>query len=204
MSKTLATVSMGCGCAPEIKKLFSYVTEWEPDLDYDAILFEGGSDIDPSLYNSKNIATYSQGQSKRDRIEAAIMQDAIDKKALIIGICRGAQLACALAGGKLVQDVNGHQGHHTIETYMGNTFDVSSVHHQQMYPWDVEHTILAWSKTQQSNHFIGDSLNLQKHIKEPEAVFFPKINALAFQWHPEWAYTPEELEFTLAEIAEKL
>jgi len=201
--KILATVPLGTGVAREIKDLFDITIRWTPDAEYDAILFEGGSDIHPSLYNNPNTHSHvNDTPSRRDEIEVTAMKDAIQKKALIIGICRGAQLACALAGGKLVQHVNHHGGSHNVLTETNESFLVSSVHHQQMYPWEVDHELLAWSA--ESDIYLGHEINETNAYNEPEAVFFPKINALAFQWHPEWAASPEELDYTINQIKEKL
>lgn len=196
---------LGTGVADEIAGLFDNVVSWKPGIEYDAILLEGGSDIHPSIYNDNNVATHAGNDlSNRDKVEVQAMTDAIKQKALIIGICRGAQLACAVAGGKLVQDVSNHQGSHDVTTSDGKSFRVSSVHHQQMYPWAVDHDLLAWSPKHHSNHYIGDELNEDSHVVEPEAVFFPKINALAFQWHPEWYASQGEIDFTITKIKEKL
>ena len=194
---------MGTGVAREIKDLFDVTIEWSPNAVYDAILFEGGSDIHPSIYNNPNThSSVGDMPSRRDVFEVNAMKDAIKKKALIIGICRGAQLACALAGGKLVQHVNHHGRSHSVSTTDETIFNVSSVHHQQMYPWDIEHDLLAWSA--QSDVFLGHEIDEDLVYTEPEAVYFPQINALAFQWHPEWAASTEEIDYTINKIKEKL
>jgi len=205
LSKTLATVPMGTGVASEIAELFDNVITWNQDANYDAILFEGGSDIHPKIYGAENTDSgVGNDLSHRDKVEIKAFKDAINKKALIIGICRGAQLACALAGGKLVQHVNRHGGEHNVTTKTGDVFKVSSVHHQMMYPWDIEHTLLAWSSEKRSDVYKGYQLDEAKHVVEPEACFFPQIKALAFQWHPEWAASNEELDFTISHIKDKL
>jgi len=202
---TLATVPMGTGVAEEIAAMFDNVVQWSPELKYDAILFEGGSDIHPSLYNDPNTDSFvGDMPSRRDLFEVEAFKDAVRKRALVIGVCRGAQLACAMAGGKLVQHVNNHGGAHPVVTADGKQFDVSSVHHQQMYPWDVEHDMLAWSADQYSDCYKGANINYAKHQVEPEAVYFPQIRALAFQWHPEWYASSGEIDFTLRKIKEKL
>ena len=203
--KTLALVGLGTGCADEICDLFDNVINWQPGTVYDAIHFEGGADIHPSLYNSKNTHSHvGDGLSARDLVEKLAMEEAITKKALIIGSCRGAQLICAMAGGKLVQDVTNHTREHITTTHDGLHIKTTSVHHQQMYPWDVEHELLAWSSDILSNHYLGDGIDPEKIKVEPEACYFPKINALAFQWHPEWAASKGELDFTLSCIKERL
>ena len=202
---TLATVPMGTGVANEIAALFDNVSRWSSDLKYDAILIEGGADIHPSIYNNPNTDSHvADSPSRRDLLECEAINDAIRKGALIIGVCRGAQLACAMAGGKLVQHVNNHGGSHPVVTNDGKSFDVSSVHHQQMYPWDVEHEMLAWSADRYSDCYRGHDINMEKHQIEPEAVFFPTIKALAFQWHPEWYASKGEIDFTISKIKEKL
>lgn len=203
--KVLATLPLGTGCAKSIKALFGKVVQYEPGIEFDAIVFEGGSDIHPSIYNCVNTHSgVGQSLSKRDEVEIAAMEDAIEQGALIIGICRGAQLACAMAGGKLVQHVDGHGGSHLVRTDENQEFLISSVHHQQMYPWDVEHDLLAWSKDNRATNYLGDNIDKDKHRVEPEACYFPEINALAFQWHPEWPASEEETNFTVARIKEKL
>lgn len=203
---TLAVVRMGTGVAKDICNLFDNVIKWTPGLEYDAIHFEGGSDIHPSFYNSKN--THSDADdtlSNRDIIEQLAIKEAIAQKALIIGSCRGAQLACAFAGGKLVQDVTNHNtGPHIVTTNDGLHIKTTSVHHQQMYPWDVDHELLAWTTNPLSDHYLGDGVDSSKIAVEPEAVYFPQIHALGFQWHPEWACSDGELDFTLMQIQTKL
>lgn len=117
---------------------------------------------------------------------------------LIVGICRGAQLGCALSGGILVQHTTGHGHSHRITTIDGETFIASSLHHQMMYPFDVEHKLLAWSTRPQSEEYRGISEDEWKKwprkvydelksedIIEPEIVWFPKTKCLAIQGHPE-------------------
>jgi gamma-glutamyl-gamma-aminobutyrate hydrolase PuuD len=203
---TLALVRNGTGVAEEICDLFDDVITWKPGVDFDAIHFEGGADIHPSMYGVLNTHRHvGKDMSSRDLIERAAMIEAMNKKALIIGSCRGAQLACAFAGGKLVQDVTDHSnGPHTVTTHDGLTIRTTSVHHQQMYPWEIEHELLAWSTDPRSNHYLGDEIDPTKVVVEPEACYFPQINALAFQWHPEWACSSGEIEFTINEIKKRL
>lgn len=116
----------------------------------------------------------------------------------IVGICRGAQLGCALSGGILVQDVDGHGFSHRITTVDGDEFMASSLHHQMMYPWDVNHKLLAWSSTPRSPDYQGITEDewlkwprkMYEELKnedviEPEIVYFPDLKCLAVQGHPE-------------------
>lgn len=156
----------------------------------DALLIWGGEDISPSLYGesvaSETHAT--ENLSRRDMDEVRACLNAIDAGKPIIGICRGAQLLCALAGGKLVQHVSGHGMSHQIRTYDQKMMRTTSVHHQMMWPWAVKHRILAWADEKRSNVYVFNKehrLATTVHL-EPEVVWFPEIKGLAIQGHPEF------------------
>lgn len=166
----------------------------------DCLVVWGGADISPSLYNKKvsSMTGADMIPSYRDKFEWHFMQQAIGLGIPIIGICRGAQMLCAAAGGKLVQDVDNHAvgRTHEIRTYDGKTLNVNSLHHQMMYPWGVEHELIAWapeklSKDRAGNPNYTDVNEAGEDIQievpcEPEFVYFPKIKGFAIQWHPEF------------------
>lgn len=164
------------------------------DLDScDAIVIWGGGDISPSLYGSERIHNSGPKEpSPRDLLEWHLIREAYERKIPMIGVCRGAQLMCAFAGGKLIQHVNGHNGSpHPIQTYDGKTFLMNSYHHQMMYPYDVKHELLAWCEQPLSNVYLPDNTVesaklFTKQVKEPEVVYYPQINAMTVQGHPEW------------------
>lgn len=193
---TLGHVGMGTGEVEPFDQRFDggmlvNAKAIENGCDIDALVIWGGEDISPSIYGDA-VSRYTHAPavpSRRDRIEMDACQAAIERGIPIIGVCRGAQLACALAGGRLIQHVNGHSGSHMMETSEGPTVRTSSVHHQMMYPWDVDHQLLAWSEDNRSNVYIigNDETDPEMVNKcEPEVVWFPKIKALAIQGHPEF------------------
>ena len=151
------------------------------------LIIWGGSDIHPSLYGRENVRSYvDAGPSRRDIAEYNLMIRAVELKMPIVGVCRGAQMACALAGGILIQHVNGHGWAHHITTSDGRKVMTSSLHHQMMYPWNVEHTLLAWASPSQSKMYLGITDDELLRIEvEPEVVWFPTIHCLAIQGHPE-------------------
>lgn len=153
-----------------------------------ALILWGGEDISPSIYNEipSKFTNASIELSTRDRQEIALAERAMELGILIIGICRGAQLMCALAGGKVVQHVENHHRSHKITLKDGNKITTNSIHHQMMYLKNVEHDLLAFSK--ESNVYYGESKNhIYKDIKkEPEIVYIPKTNSLCIQGHPEF------------------
>ncbi len=151
----------------------------------------GGEDIHPSIYKRPIEGSHVRGEgpSHRDAVEMALVEEATKLNMPIYGVCRGAQLLCALAGGVLIQDVSGHAGSpHLIEFVDGLQMPVSSLHHQMMYPWDVEHELLAWSNPR-STRYIGVSHEEETKIKvEPEIVWFPKLRGFGIQGHPEFMH----------------
>lgn len=172
----------------------------------DILVVWGGSDISPSLYNrdvSKRTGA-SDRPSRRDAIEWAMMQQAQVLGIPIIGVCRGAQMLCALAGGFLIQDVTNHFSNHAVVSYDGAEFYTNSIHHQMLYPFDVEHEMLVKSKEKRSEHYLDVDTEIFVP-EEPEFVYFPKVKGFAIQWHPE-AMGPEcvATQFIFQEIEKRL
>jgi gamma-glutamyl-gamma-aminobutyrate hydrolase PuuD len=115
------------------------------------------------------------------------MQRASELGIPIVGVCRGAQMLCAHAGGFLIQDVRGHAtGHpHTATTDEGIEIVVNSYHHQMLYPFEVEHEMWAECKDALSPYHLDVDTDIPVPT-ETEMVYFPKVKGFAVQWHPEW------------------
>lgn len=159
--------------------------ELRPD---DMLVVWGGEDISPALYNKavSSMTGATEIPSRRDRIEWGLMQRAKELGVPIIGVCRGAQMLCALAGGFLIQDVDNHAGGgHNVETFDGYEFKVNSYHHQMLYPFDVEHEMIASVNKPLSPYHLDVDSFIKMDV-EPEFVYFPKVKGFAIQWHPEW------------------
>jgi putative glutamine amidotransferase len=174
-----------------------------------ALVLWGGADISPAIYGerpgSKTGADINL--SSKDQLELQLAGQAIKLGIPIIGICRGAQMACALAGGKLVQHVDNHTKDHFIATDEGKTVKTTSLHHQMMFPWETDHKLIAWSSPDIATVYKGapneeaegdvDVVFPEKvDHKEPEIVYFPGIKALAIQGHPEFIHN-EKHEFVV-------
>lgn len=152
-----------------------------------ALIVWGGADIDPNLYGHKSSKLTSTG-GVRDFLEWNLMCRAKELGIPIIGVCRGAQMLCALAGGSLYQHTTGHAGrNHLVETYDGEIFTTNSIHHQMLNLSGTNHELLAWSKDRLSDTYIveDDMTAENPPEKEPEFVFFPDVLGFAIQWHPE-------------------
>lgn len=213
---------------------FSYATPWRELYDpvgadkrysllenikkADCVLFTGGSDVSPWMYGQKKLIT-TFTHEERDRLEEVVFKLCIDHKRPTLGICRGAQLACVMAGGELIQDVHGHTGGHDMTTSDGVVLHTSSLHHQMMLLGDTPHKLLAWSNKRSSHYLVGPSVAYEGVLepikletayadgKEPEVVYFPEINSLGIQGHPEMLYEErdkETLQWFRAQVKEFL
>lgn len=153
-----------------------------------ALVVWGGADIHPSYYGHPQHPTTHAG-GMRDKLEWSLMNEAVDRGIPIIGVCRGAQMLCALAGGWLIQDCQDHAGRgHFIRTYDESFLHANSLHHQMMAGLEnVEHELVAWAEGQRGAPYgyKDGQVYENKDFKEPEFVFFPKVRGYAIQWHPE-------------------
>ena len=177
----------------------------------DAFLLWGGTDIHPSYYKTgpNKFSGAPMLPSNRDKWEWAAMKYCKANKIPIIGVCRGAQFICAFAGGKLIQHCDGHgNGRHAVLDIADDYYDVTSSHHQMMDVTGTRHELVAWTAPALSSFYYGETNETPKEIemglstgkfREPEVVFFPDINALAIQGHPEWCV--EDSKFVKKSLA---
>lgn len=166
----------------------------------DVVSFGGGADIHPSIYNHRNVASgVGVAPSRRDFNEVLAFNLARDLGVPILGICRGAQLACAMAGGYLIQDVSNHAGrnHPIVDLRDRAVYQISSAHHQMMYPFAMskeDYSVIAQVPENMSTKYTFDTRSAtrgrdvawEKPANEPEIVYFTKAKALAVQGHPEF------------------
>jgi len=147
----------------------------------------GGSDIHPALYNHPNLHSHvGDRPSIRDQYEIEAIERCLEQDIPIIGICRGAQLLTAYAGGCLIQHVTNHSTSHKIEdTVTGEKLTVTSAHHQMCDPRNTEHKIWAVSAPNRSDMYVS-AVDVPKDWVEPEVIFYPKLKAIAIQGHPEF------------------
>ena len=134
-------------CIGSLDKDFSplYLSNYKGEMNLKAIedckliIFTGGEDINPSIYNQKNL--YSHYNPNRDNIELTILKIALELNKKLLGICRGHQLINTYLGGFLVQDIRTqlnqkHYGNHKLDVLIPDTIvtssfkNVNSLHHQ--------------------------------------------------------------------------
>jgi putative glutamine amidotransferase len=73
------------------------------------LLLAGGTDLDPARYGAP-AAGARDVQPDRDQLEAEAWAAAEASGVPVLGICRGLQAMNVFAGGRLLQDVDGHDG----------------------------------------------------------------------------------------------
>lgn len=157
--------------------------------DAQVVFFTGGGDVNPKYYGCKtHPATWPS--TYRDEEEIRIFNK-VRPNQVVWGTCRGIQLECVLNGGLLIQDVTNHAGSDHAITNGEETYFVTSLHHQMVYPWNLDpkdYDILFWSERKRSRHYEGDKIDPEKVVVEPEMVVFHKEGlpvCLGVQGHPE-------------------
>lgn len=160
--------------------------------DADVVVFAGGADINPALYNEKNVKSYGINKT-RDDLEVAAFKRAVELKKVCFGICRGAQLLHALNGGKLWQDVNNHGRSHWIVDIEEDVRVLSTSMHHQMLQENDDLTVVAVTEEEVSSYFEDADLvvNLEAAgsngppILEIEAGAYESTRCFFVQGHPE-------------------
>lgn len=156
----------------------------------DYIVWTGGDDISPHLYNQKPIDGIEWNNELDNSDTAAYnLARASARDPILIGICRGGQFLNVMNGGQLWQHVDGHNDHYDHICYDVETKEqitLNSVHHQQMIIGP-EGNLLTWTEisTRKENYQRVWS-NRQGHSLDVEAVWYPKTQCLCFQPHPEY------------------
>jgi putative glutamine amidotransferase len=154
----------------------------------DAVVFAGGSDLDPRLYGADPHAETTGLRPERDAAEVPLMRAALDRDLPVLGICRGMQLLAVVCGGSLVQhlpDAVGHERHRP-------TPGVYGLHDVRLEPGSKVAAILGDHVSVPSYHHQGldspGSLRVTGWADDgtPEAVEHPDRRfVLGVLWHPE-------------------
>ena len=158
------------------------------------VVLWGGTDISPIIYGEKNVASETSDEpTMRDLREMHIINEARIRGIPILGICRGAQLLCAVDGGSLWQHVSTHAGNiHAVVMQDGSRWVTNSAHHQMMRPGD-NAVVLGVADEVYSPFKVSEEGEVRDVSPEAEIVHFPRLNALGIQGHPEWLNESHDL-----------
>jgi gamma-glutamyl-gamma-aminobutyrate hydrolase PuuD len=155
----------------------------------DGLLFSGGSDLDPELYDQEPHDATTGVVPERDRGELALLEAALARDMPVLAVCRGSQVLNVARGGDLVQhlpDVVGDEKHkHTPGTF--------GDHDVTLEPGSRLAELLGDRAPVKSHHHqgfgrVGEGLRVAAHAEDGtiEAVEDPSHRfALGVLWHPE-------------------
>lgn len=158
--------------------------------DADIILFAGGEDVGPELYGEP-VGSRTYWNKNRDKIEVHDYDFAVRNNIPMVGVCRGMQFLTAMHGGKIIQHVTNHSGkYHPMFLADGSFINVNSLHHQMCLPFGhIKNFVLVGYAPQLSSCYVDGNEEYispgEGFFPEPEALYYPDINAFGVQWHPE-------------------
>ena len=126
---------------------------------FDGLVFSGGRDMDPSLYDQERLEASDEPDRRRDRFELALMRAALDANLPFIAIGRGLHVLTLARGGTLTQDLPGHRAARARYTphdvilgpdsalgkLLGARVEVPAAHHQAPYHLGDGLTVAGWS-----------------------------------------------------------
>ncbi|QGG49107.1 gamma-glutamyl-gamma-aminobutyrate hydrolase family protein [Heliorestis convoluta] len=156
------------------------------------LVLSGGGDVDPIYYHQQPHAALGEVDPERDRLDFAVLAQALQRKMPVLAICRGLQVLNIARGGTLIQDIPRQKP--------------SALRHQQKSPrWHKSHNIDIVERSQlhqiyrngtgQVNSFhhqaidrLGKGLQAVAHSADGivEAIEGQGESfIMAVQWHPE-------------------
>lgn len=160
---------------------------------YDGILFSGGEDVDPALYEEQKKHESVHVDRRRDDFEFALLDAAIDRRLPILGICRGIQMINVKFGGTLIQDIPSdtelERDHRQPGSRSDLTHTVTVTEPESALANVVAGSCRVNSLHHQAIRRLGHGLKVTAHSEDGlvEAVEaaddYPFL--MAVQWHPE-------------------
>jgi gamma-glutamyl-gamma-aminobutyrate hydrolase PuuD len=116
---------------------------------FDGLLFTGGRDVDPTLYDQERLETSDEPDRRRDRFELALMRAAIEVGMPFLAVGRGLHILALARGGTLTQDLPGHRvvlgADSLLGRLLGTRVQVPAAHHQAPYHLGEGLTVTGWS-----------------------------------------------------------
>jgi carbamoylphosphate synthase small subunit len=183
----------------------------------DFVLFTGGEDVHPSFYG-EGVLNCTNSNIERDRREAVIYNECVERGIPMVGICRGGQFLNVMNNGKMWQNVDNHCGNHGMIEVLPKTSKkkprtmlVTSTHHQMMIP-DKTGQIIAVGIQGDGKTIAKSWLSFGKEIAcddpkkmtDVEVVYYSKTRSLCFQPHPEFPDAPHDCTEYFDELLEDL
>ncbi|MGH3264004.1 MAG: SAM-dependent methyltransferase, partial [Trebonia sp.] len=150
----------------------------------DGLVFTGGRDIDPSLYDQERLEACDEPNRRRDQFELALMRAALEAGLPFLAIGRGLHVLALARGGTLTQDLPGHRVAPTryaphdvvlgadsvLGKLLGTRVQVPAAHHQAPYHLGNGLTVVGWS----TDGEVTEALEVDGHRF-----------GIGIHWHPE-------------------
>lgn len=158
----------------------------------DGLVFTGGRDVDPALYDQERHEETDEPDQRRDRFELALMRAALDAGVPFLAIGRGLHILTLARGGTLAQHLPGHRatkaryaphdvvlsGDSLLGRLLGTQVKVPAAHHQAPYRLGDGLTLAGWS----ADGEVTEALEVVGHRF-----------GVGVQWHPEEGNDPRLL-----------
>ena len=153
---------------------------------FDGLVFSGGRDMDPALYDQERLETSDEPDRRRDRFELALMRAALEASVPFLAVGRGLHILTVARGGTLTQDLPGHRAGRAryaphdvvlgadslLGKLLGTRVQVPAAHHQAPYHLGAGLTVTGWSPDGE----VTEALEVEGHRF-----------GVGIHWHPEEA-----------------
>lgn len=181
----------------------------------DLLVLPGGSDVNPSRYNSPWHPIVGLPNRAYEYFDEVILPHYIEAKIPIFGICRGLQTLNVLLGGTLKphcqEPISYNDGafvHWTKVLKTDKVFECSSNHHQSIYQLAEGFVVTAMGYTIASES-TKRLFNKNSKVLEIEGIEHSELPIKAVQFHPEKNFNGESCldineEFVKPQILELL
>jgi putative glutamine amidotransferase len=150
----------------------------------DGLVFTGGRDLDPSIYDQQRLDDTDVPEHRRDRFELALMRAALDGNVPFLAIGRGLHVLTVARGGTLTQDLPCHRADRAryvphdvvlgadsfLGSLLGTRIMVPAAHHQAPYRLGDGLTVAGWSPDGE----VTEALEAEGHRF-----------GIGVHWHPE-------------------
>ena len=153
----------------------------------DGLLLPGSRDMDPKFYNEKPHPKLRPMSIERTETEFRVLEQAIENKKPVLGICGGMQLLNVYYGGSLYQDIYEYVPE-ALPHEKGSIHEIEVIESTVLYEITGRKSFPVKSYHHQSINKIGVGLSVNavtsdgiaEGIESREAPFI-----LGVQWHPE-------------------
>ena len=167
----------------------------------DGLVFTGGRDINPGLYDQQRVDETDLPEHRRDRFELALMRAAVEADLPFLAIGRGLHVLTVARGGTLIQHLPAHrpdrvryQPHDVrlspdslLGRVLGTTVQVPAAHHQAPDRLGEGLVVAGWTP----DNSVVEAVEVAGHRF-----------AVGVQWHPEEGDDPRLMAALVEAAAE--